>query len=670
MEPGRWAEIWSRDYWAPPEGLADPERDLLYRPLTLQTYALNHLFGEAPWHFHLVNVLLFAAVSGAIWRLGLILLKDRTAALIGAAVFAAHPIHTEAVANVVGRAELLCGLFMLAAMLVWISDGRGRSLLKASLGSIFYLAALLSKETALTLPLALIAVDFWEERSGQWRGRTSWRSRIERTYIPMAACLMSYLFLRGLVCGSVMARGVISELQNPLVAASTTERIITPLKILGLYFQLFLWPDRLCVDYSLAALPLADSLLDPTVLLGIAVLIGALAATKADRASAYLAAMFFASYWIVSNGPFLIATIFNERLLFWPSAPLCLIVGHVASKAARRRNSTHQRSDGSRTSTLSICAVLAVGGLGARSAMRNFDWTSNESLFSSAYEVNPNSAKIQFAVARNLLDLGDWPRAAVLLERATSTFAGHRGMWHLLARSYQSQSEWDNALSALEAAALLRIPAGVIERGLNDVRERLEERPPLSHQLESARNRAGKHPDDPWAQFKCGRLLLMSGQPKAALDRLLKAESLALDNPDLPHLQAQALWELARRARWTGGSFAENAREGISILEKVLERHPQRWRSRALLARLLAWVPSGESDAIEHADEAVEFSGHDRSGIIALAEVLADVGRVEDSARAYEQALDLVDGRSGRVVQLQIRRLRDRGDLLDRSGGR
>ena len=92
----------------------------LYRPLTLLSFAVDWaVWKGSPFGFHLVNVALHAFVA-ALVALLLLRLFPWWAALAGGAVFAVHPVHTEAVANVVGRGELLVALFALTACLVYV----------------------------------------------------------------------------------------------------------------------------------------------------------------------------------------------------------------------------------------------------------------------------------------------------------------------------------------------------------------------------------------------------------------------------------------------------------------------------------------------------------------------------------------------------------------------
>ncbi|HXV85997.1 MAG TPA: hypothetical protein VD793_04825, partial [Gemmatimonadales bacterium] len=100
-------------YW-PPEGQHSAG---LYRPVTVLSYAVDWVVsGGRPWWFHLTNLVLHGLVTG----LSVLVLArwlTPVGSLVAGLVFAVHPVHVEAVANVVGRAELLAAAGMLAAVL-------------------------------------------------------------------------------------------------------------------------------------------------------------------------------------------------------------------------------------------------------------------------------------------------------------------------------------------------------------------------------------------------------------------------------------------------------------------------------------------------------------------------------------------------------------------------
>jgi len=86
----------------------------VYRPLAVASYALDWIIGAAPW-FHLVNVLWHVAAAVLVAALVRRWAGD-AAALIAGVLFAVHPVHVEAVANVVGRNELMAAVFVVLAV--------------------------------------------------------------------------------------------------------------------------------------------------------------------------------------------------------------------------------------------------------------------------------------------------------------------------------------------------------------------------------------------------------------------------------------------------------------------------------------------------------------------------------------------------------------------------
>ena len=136
--PGAWWRAFGASYWPPELGGG------MYRPLTISTYALDWLVGRIAW-FHAANLLWHAGASVALAAIARRWSGDR-AALAAGLIFAVHPVHVEAVANVAGRAELMAALFALLAVYgALVRDHLGWSVLAAALG-------LLSKENAAVVP--------------------------------------------------------------------------------------------------------------------------------------------------------------------------------------------------------------------------------------------------------------------------------------------------------------------------------------------------------------------------------------------------------------------------------------------------------------------------------------------------------------------------------------
>jgi uncharacterized membrane protein YiaA len=147
---------WFETYWRYPFSSAG-----LYRPLTILTYGIDwSLFGGDPWWFHFVNVTLHAVVTALVVLVVAQWLRPGPA-LVAGLVFAVHPVHVEAVANVVGRAELLVAVGLLGAVITarkYRAAGTGREQLTWFVGTLVMVAfALHAKENGIiALPLLVL----------------------------------------------------------------------------------------------------------------------------------------------------------------------------------------------------------------------------------------------------------------------------------------------------------------------------------------------------------------------------------------------------------------------------------------------------------------------------------------------------------------------------------
>ena len=137
-------------------------REVHYWPLTYTTFWLEHkIWGLAPAGYHVVNVLLHLLNSLLVWRLLLRLAVP--GAWVVAAVFAVHPLHVESVAWIIERKDVLSGLFYLAAVLVWLRFLEQPRPWRYGLALLLFVAGLLSKSIVVTLPVALLILQWWKE---------------------------------------------------------------------------------------------------------------------------------------------------------------------------------------------------------------------------------------------------------------------------------------------------------------------------------------------------------------------------------------------------------------------------------------------------------------------------------------------------------------------------
>ncbi|MBI4544077.1 MAG: hypothetical protein HY703_02650, partial [Gemmatimonadetes bacterium] len=236
---GRLLEVLTTPYWPAKEPIASP-----YRPVTSLSFALNWAAGRGhPGAFHAVNVLLHAAVAALLLLLLLRLGLPAAAATLGAAVFALHPVHTEAVANIVGRAELLVACFVLIAALAYLRS-TARPWLRIPAIALAYALALGSKENAIVLPALLVLLELFRPDRDRPLRTALWRERW--VYIALILVTAGFAAVRSPVLG-VLTSGDVAAY---IAGLSTSSRIATALRIWPEYLRLLFYPRDLIADYG------------------------------------------------------------------------------------------------------------------------------------------------------------------------------------------------------------------------------------------------------------------------------------------------------------------------------------------------------------------------------------------------------------------------------------
>jgi len=469
--------LFAADYWHPYTKAG------LYRPLVTASYALNHWVGGVdPVGYHALNVALHALASLLVWALFRRLPVSPPVALGGAFLFAAHAVHTEAVAGVVGRAELLCAVFFLGALLGSIDAGpagtsKGRRRRAVSLA--LYASALLSKENAVTLPAVLLLHDLVYARLREQRlvprlGRLL-RDRLATRYAPYLLLTAAYLAVRHLVLAGGEPVNQLSVIDNPLVSLDLAPRLLNALAVAWRYVGLLLFPLDLSYDYSYDQIEMLRSVADPRAL-------GALAASAAVFAlfvwtwlrwrDLFYALGFFAiTFSLASNLVVVIGTILGERLLYLPSVGFCLGVTLLLEGACRALLSPRAAR-----AAFAGLLVAAVGLHAARAVVRSADWRSEYRLFLHDLQVAPRSAKVQGNAGLVLLEHQQLEEAIVPLRRATE-IAPDRQRFHselgdallLVGRESEAIAAYEKAVRLPGASPSARNNLGflLVERGLD-----------------------------------------------------------------------------------------------------------------------------------------------------------------------------------------------------------
>ena len=383
--------IFNQDYWPKqPAGL--------YRPLTTLSYLFNYVTlgnGTSPAGYHWVNLLLHCVNVALVYALGLLLFQRRLWAAAMAALWAVHPLLTESVTNIVGRADILAGLGVLGGLVCYIRSTRtaGRQRL-AWLAAAALAAAIgmFSKESAIVV---LAVVPLWDlafpETTTGPRGR--WAARLPG-YLAIGLSCAVYLAVRFSVLGS-LPPAFVPYADNPLNGADFWTARLTAVKVLGKYLWMLVWPARLSCDYSYNQIPLFDGNLAgaeglKTVIALLSCLaLGAvgIACFRRNRIVFFCIGLFFAALAPTSNLIIMAGTIMAERFLYIPAIAFAALLVLLARAACERF------APGNSRVPLAAAAVLGViaAGFAARTFVRNFDWFDDARLYGANVVSCPNS---------------------------------------------------------------------------------------------------------------------------------------------------------------------------------------------------------------------------------------------------------------------------------------
>ncbi len=364
---GLW-RAFTAPYWPPGRG-ADP----MYRPLVVATFALDWLVAPGrAWWLHGVNLVWHAGASAALGLLARRWAGD-AAGWIAGALFAVHPVHVEAVANMVGRTELAAGLFSLLA--VWLAVERDN--LPGS--ALAWACGLLSKENAAVVPALIGAAWLLGFRRPPAR-------RIATYAGVWCAMGLAYAVVREAVFQPHPASGGMAIVflgQSPLTVR------LTAVAALADVARLLVFPLRLRADYSPNERTAVTGLADPRFLAGLACLtLWAMLAWLLWRRQRRVEALGIT--WIgvalapVANLLFPAGVLVAERTLYLPSAGLALAAGAwIAAWRAGAGARARRIADGA------VALVVAAGGV--RTALRVPVWDSTATVYQSVVRDSPRS---------------------------------------------------------------------------------------------------------------------------------------------------------------------------------------------------------------------------------------------------------------------------------------
>lgn len=320
-DPSQWGRYWTESY--------NNGVDNLFRPLTSLSYATQWwLHGDRAWAFHLVNVLMNAGVCALVAELARRLFGFR-AAVIAGLLFAAHPVHVEAVAYIVGRAELGCAAGMLGAIV--LSLGRPVTLPRVNAIVLCCLTSILCKEQGLLAPVLVALALFLRTH----RYSSAERESLKALAVVLCFAVGGYIAWREMHLKFWWDRVFLDWTINPMARSHGVDRLLMPVVLMGRYAALLVFPWKLSPDYGASVIGWSVAPSDPYLWIGLAAValwVTAIVKCRSNRPMLFVLVAAALTYAMVGNIVALIGTNFGERLMYIPSAFLLIAAGALLSK--------------------------------------------------------------------------------------------------------------------------------------------------------------------------------------------------------------------------------------------------------------------------------------------------------------------------------------------------
>lgn len=518
----------------------------MFRPLLLISYSLNYaLHGQQVSGYRWVNLSLHLLCSIMVVVITLGLLREKLPALVAGFLFLLHPTHGEPVNYLSSRSDLLVSAFYLFAFLLAV-----RLQDRVSWGSMgAYIAALLTKSVAITLPVILLGYDFWF---------MGWKKGIRNRIKAGLLVVISGIYLIVITANSFLAHSVSK------VPRGMGEQLLTQAKGLVFYIWLFIMPIRLSVEHPFCV---SLTLWEPAVLLASLLLASLLFwLVKGRRWLISLGGIwFFILLLPVSIVPLNILV--SERRMYLASVGLVFIVAWIWQKARRRYAKG--------MIAISLCwGLIFVWNVVARNKV----WASDTHLWEDAVEKGPgmfrSRANLGLAYRREGRDedaerelhialsikpdyadawaeMGNIYHARGVLEAAEAAYKkglefnpAQEGIYYNLGNIYQEMGQVDRAvLHYLEA--LKRKPD--YAEAHNNLGQAYEANGALERAEREYQTAISIDDEMPQAWFNLAALEEKKGRVETAQRAYGKAYQLLIEHPDF---QENALYqEFARRAK-------------------------------------------------------------------------------------------------------------------------
>ncbi len=399
-----------------------------YRPLSVVTFAAEQQFfgsneevkplDDAAFIRHFMNVMyyLLSVVFLLYFLRNHVFKEDHLTAFIACLIFLIHPMHTEVVANVKSRDEILSFLFIILTLTAICRYRESKKVKQLLAGLAFYFLALLSKEYAITLLLLIPMLLYIVQKE---------------TFVRSLIATIPFVFVAGLyllIRFSIVGKGATFEnpdvLNNPYMYANETQKLATKIEVLLRYMKLLFYPHPLSSDYSYSTIPFVDfssSAVWTSIVIHVSMVVAAVVLFFKRNILSFAIVFYLTHLALVSNLKFNVGATMGERMVYHSSFGFAIIMAVLISWLIQKINVEQTR----KLIAVSFGLVLVIW-CGVKTIARSAEWKNDQTLFIADAETVPNSALVNGNAGKAYVDLSELPenkgREKELLEK---------GIYHL-----------------------------------------------------------------------------------------------------------------------------------------------------------------------------------------------------------------------------------------------
>jgi tetratricopeptide (TPR) repeat protein len=577
-----------------------------YYPLVHSVFWMEyHIWGDSPFGYHLVNILLH--ILSALLLVRILRFLQVPGAWLAGAIFALHPVMVESVAWITELKNTLSGVLFLSTALAYLRFDRGRERKRYLIALSFFLLGLLSKSVIATLPASLLAVIWWK------RGRIEWK----RDVVP----LMPFIML-GIASGlfTAWAERTLFEAKGGDFNFTIIERCLIAGRALWFYLSKLCWPFDLIFIYPRWNVSQAVwwQYLFPTAA---AILIVTLwVVRKRWRAPLavfmYFMATLFPALGFFNVYPFIFSFVADHFQYLAAIGPIVFAAGIMERLLGKLKK---------RSILKAAVTVIPLAALGVLSWKQSGMYSDAETLYRTTIRNNPACWMAHNNLGLLLENSGQTDEAMACYLKALEIkpdFAkAHCNLGDALAETGKTDEAIAHYTKALQinpnyAAAHINFGNTLLHTGKID--------DALAHYQKAIEI----NPEDDLAHYNLGNILCRRGRPDEAIAHYRKALEI---NPD----RAEGHYNLGEALAKTG-----RVDEAVSHYQKALQINPKLIKALNGLGKIM--LESGKTDeAVSHYLKALEINPDDAESLYNLGNALFQTGRTDEAMTQYRKVLEI-----------------------------